>query len=286
MEAETLQKVLSDLRDLKLPSKELLVGIINESKKLFELEENILYLGGEYSVVGDLHGHFFDFLNMMGMIGNETGTIFLGDYVDRGFNSVELIVYLLVCKIINPSKVVLLRGNHENRAQTAVYGFEEECTAKYDSYIYWKLCEAFELFPIAAVVNSRYFCVHGGISPGLSINWISRQDRVIEYGSISSVLWGDPSDNLDMFEVSQRGAGYLYGEIAVIDFLRRVGCTYLIRSHQLVAEGYEEKFDGRCITVWSAPNYCYKCRNTASYMIIGRDSHRYVLFDALDVQYK
>jgi len=286
MEPALLQQVLEALRDLKLPSRELLISIIDASRRLHRLEENVLHLTGEYAIVGDLHGHFLDFLNMIDMIGQDTGIVFLGDYVDRGFNSVELIIYLLVSKVMNPHRIVLLRGNHENRSQTAVYGFQEECLSKYDHYVYWKLCEAFGLLPVAVIVNSEYFCVHGGISPGLSVEWISRQDRVVEYGEISCILWGDPTDEVATFESSQRGAGYLYGSAAVEGFLRRVGCEYLVRSHQLVADGYEEKFGGKCITVWSAPNYCYKCKNAASFMLIGGNTHKFVVFEALETQYR
>lgn len=286
MDRDGLQKILEGLKNLTLPPREQLVDVIAQAKCAFGEEENILYISGDSVVVGDLHGQFFDFLNMLDMIEGDVNIVFLGDYVDRGFNSVELITYLLVCKIMNRDKIILLRGNHENRSQTAVYGFEEECLLKYDHYVYWKFCEVFELFPVVAIVNRRYFCVHGGISPNLTLEWIGRQDRVQEYSQISCILWGDPTDEIDTFETSQRGAGYLYGKQAVDDFLRSVGCEYLVRSHQLVSKGFEEKFGGRCITVWSAPNYCYKCRNIASFMVITQKTHRFILFEALAEQYR
>lgn len=286
MNPKVLLQTLENLKNLILPPKELLINIINQVKQILEIEENILHFNGSYVVVGDLHGQFFDFLNMLDMIGNGGNIIFLGDYVDRGLNSVELIIYLFVSKIIHKEKITLLRGNHENRSQTAVYGFEEECLSKYNHFVYWKICEVFELFPLVAIVNGRYFCVHGGIAPDLTLEWISMQDRVQEYSQISCILWGDPVDTIDMFEISQRGAGYLYGEKAVAKFLEKAGCEFLVRSHQLVSQGFEEKFDGKCITVWSAPNYCYKCKNMASFMIITEESHRFVLFDAVEEQYK
>ncbi|ELA42801.1 uncharacterized protein VICG_00116 [Vittaforma corneae ATCC 50505] len=286
MNQNVLQKTLENLENLVLPPKELLVDIVNQAKSVFEEEENILYANGSSVVVGDLHGQFFDFLNMLNMIKDDVNIVFLGDYVDRGFNSVELITYLLVCKILNKDKIVLLRGNHENRSQTAVYGFEEECLLKYDHYIYWKFCEVFELFPVVAIINKKYFCVHGGISPSLTLEWIDGQDRVQEYSQVSCILWGDPADDIDTFETSQRGAGYLYGKVAVDEFLRSVGCEYLVRSHQLISRGFEEKFGGRCITVWSAPNYCYKCKNIASFMMITQETHKFILFEALAEQYR
>lgn len=286
MNLEDLESILKDLKNLILPPKEVLIEIMNTSKEILEKEENIIYLNDESAVVGDLHGQFFDFMNMMEMIGKDYNIIFLGDYVDRGLNSVELVIYLLISKILNKNKIILLRGNHENRSQTAVYGFEEECLLKYDYYVYWRFCEVFELFPVVAIVNNTYFCVHGGISPKLELDWISKQDRAQEYAHLSCILWGDPTDNIDTFEISQRGAGYLYGETAVDEFLKRIGCKFLVRSHQLVSAGYEEKFDGKCITVWSAPNYCYKCGNLASFMLILQETHKFILFEALNEQYR
>lgn len=286
MNNEFLRSILKDLESLRRPNRDTVVDIIDCSKRLFQKENNILYVSGKYAVVGDLHGQFFDFLKMLDLIGEEEKIIFLGDYVDRGYNSVELMIYLLILKILNADRIIMLRGNHENRSQTAVYGFEEECLLKYDRYVYWKFCELFEYLPVVTIVNQRYFCVHGGISPDLTLNWLKSQDRVQEYSEISTILWGDPVDNIEMFEESQRGAGFLYGRKAVMNFLESVGCEYLVRSHQLVSDGFEEKFDGRCITVWSAPNYCYRCRNVASFMTIDELEHRYVLFEAADEQYK
>jgi diadenosine tetraphosphatase ApaH/serine/threonine PP2A family protein phosphatase len=286
MNRESLNEILENLRNLILPSRETLIDVVNQVKDVLKMEENVLYFDGNTAVVGDLHGQFFDFLNMLNMIEKDTNVVFLGDYVDRGLNSVELIIYLLIIKIINKDKIVLLRGNHENRSQTMVYGFEEECVMKYDHYIYWKICEVFELFPVVAIVNQKYFCVHGGISPNLTLEWINEQDRAQEYSDLSSVLWGDPSNDLELFEISQRGAGYIYGNRAVNEFLDRTKCEYLVRSHQLVMSGYEEKFEGKCITIWSAPNYCYKCKNIASFMMILDQKHDFIMFKALENQYK
>lgn len=286
MDSKLLRNTLKDLESLVRPDKDLLIDIIDHTRCLFEQEDTIIYTDGKYNVVGDLHGQFFDFLKMLDLIGQGEKIIFLGDYVDRGYNSVELMIYLLIMKLIDTDKIIMLRGNHENRSQTAVYGFEEECLLKYDRYVYWKFCELFEYLPMITIVNQKYFCVHGGISPDLTLEWLKSQDRVQEYSEISTILWGDPVDSIEMFEESQRGAGFLYGRKAVKKFLENVGCEYLVRSHQLVSDGYEEKFDGRCITVWSAPNYCYRCKNIASFMVIDNEAHKYVLFEAASEQYR
>lgn len=284
MNESELEMHLKNLKMLILPSKEDLLKIINAASTFLEKEENLIYIEGNSLVIGDLHGHFFDFLNMLNLMDLSKNLIFLGDYVDRGLNSVELLIYLLIMKVLNSDKVMLIRGNHENRIQTTVYGFQEECISKYDHFIYWKFCEIFELFPIAAIVNKTYFLVHGGIKPDLKLEWIVNSDRVQEFSELSSLFWGDPTDEIDGFTESQRGAGYLYGRKAVNEFLKEINCKYLIRSHQLVFQGIEEKFDGKCITVWSAPNYCYKCKNIAAFVEISLDCHEYVYFKAVENQ--
>lgn len=286
MEPGALAKILRDLESLTLPPREVLLDIISQAKTVLQEEPNVIRLQGNTNVVGDVHGHFFDFLNMMSLADQSFNILFLGDYVDRGYNSVELFIHLMVMKVASRDKVFLLRGNHENRAQTAAYGFRSECVLKYDHVVYWKICEVFELLPVAAIVNGEYFCVHGGISPDLSCEWLESLDRVEEYAEISCILWGDPCDDIDYFKPSQRGAGFLYGRLAVGEFLRRVGCSYLVRSHQLVFNGAEKHFDGKCITIWSSPNYCYKCRNRASFMVIEDGTHDFVYFDAVKEQFR
>lgn len=281
-----LNNLLKNLEDLKLPSKNILLKIITKSKKILQQENNILYLNGNFNVVGDIHGQIFDFLKMKNLFNLNNKILFLGDYVDRGLNSVELFIYLMVWKILNKDGIYLLRGNHENRSQTSAYGFKLECISKYDIFIYWKICEVFEFLPVAAIINNTYFCLHGGISPNLSIEWLEKMDRIQEYNEISIILWGDPSEKIDYFIESQRGAGYIFGKSATLDFLKKVNCKYLVRSHQLVFDGVEELFDKKCITIWSAPNYCYKCKIIACFMIIENEKHNYVFFEASEIQFK
>lgn len=299
MDRKRVADLLKKLENSVLPSREDSLEIVGCAKKIIEREPNVLYINDAMNVVGDLHGQYYDFLHLLEIVDPNHGMLFLGDYVDRGYNSVELILYILLMKINadmdensnnRGRSVFLLRGNHENRAQTSAYGFMSECIAKYDIYLYWKVCELFEYLPVAAIVNNKYFCVHGGISPGLSIAALQNADRVAEYSEIGYVLWGDPSDDIDTFSRSQRGAGYLYGASAVDQFLKSIACEYLLRSHQLVFDGVKEHFGGSCITVWSAPNYCYKCKNMAAVMVIpdekARAKHSFIYFAAVEEQYR
>lgn len=281
-----LENLLSNLENLILPSRDCLINIISQTKRILQREKNLLTLSGNFNIAGDIHGQFFDFLKMKKLFIPSNKTLFLGDYVDRGYNSVELIIYLMIWKLHKQEDIYLLRGNHENRSQTAAYGFKSECIKKYDIYIYWKICETFEYLPVAAIINNTYFCLHGGISPNLSLDWFEEIDRMQEYNEVSIILWGDPSERIDYFTESQRGAGYIFGRLATIEFLEKVKCKYLVRSHQLVFNGVEELFDRRCITIWSAPNYCYKCKNIACFMVVNNEEHVFVFFQHSDEQYR
>lgn len=286
MDDEMAAGLLQKLRESVLPQREEALAIIARAREMMQHEENVVRVSGAVNVFGDIHGQFYDLLHMLDATDTRRGMLFLGDYVDRGYNSIEVILCVLLLKIRNGKKVFLLRGNHENRAQTAVYGFRTECVAKYDLYVYWKICELFEYFPLAAVVNDYYFCIHGGICPGLSLDRLNGADRVHEFPELGNVLWSDPTDDTEYFVKSQRGAGYLFGRTAAVEFLKRIGCQCIVRSHQLVFDGVKEHLDGACITLWSAPNYCYKCKNLAAVMLIDGQHREYIFFDAVEEQYK
>ena len=120
------------------------------------------------------HGQFYDLKEVFKNGGevSENTYLFLGDFVDRGYHSLETFLLLLCYKVRYPQKITLLRGNHESRQITQVYGFYDESLRKYGSAEVWKICnEIFDLLPLAAVINNKIFCVHGGLSPSaLSIN--------------------------------------------------------------------------------------------------------------------
>lgn len=278
--------ILENLQKSILPGREEALEVLQRIKTVLQEEPNIIALEGPVNIIGDLHGQFYDFLHILEITDATHSFLFLGDYVDRGYNSVELFFFVLLLKLQRPKHVVLLRGNHENRAQTAAYGFMTECTAKYDEYVYWKVCEVFTLLPLAAVVDRTYFCVHGGIAPGLTAEALSGADRVAEHPVLGSVMWGDPSEDVQEFVPSPRGAGFLFGAAAVSAFLESVGCRVLVRSHQLVFDGVKEHFGGSCITVWSAPNYCYKCKNLAAVLIVKDGVHEYLYFGPVKEQFR
>jgi len=240
------------------------------------------------TICGDIHGQFHDLRELFRVGGQcpETNYVFLGDFVDRGFYSVETFLLLLALKVRYPDRVTLIRGNHESRQITQVYGFYDECLRKYGSANVWRYCcEVFDYLCLAALVGDKIFCVHGGISPALnSIDQIRTIDRKIEVpheGPMCDLMWSDPEEDLEGWGISPRGAGYLFGADVVHKYNHNNGLVLIARAHQLVMEGYKEIFEKQLVTVWSAPNYCYRCGNVAA--ILEVDDHltrNYKIFEA------
>ncbi|KNB45025.1 phytochrome-associated serine threonine protein phosphatase [Blastocystis sp. subtype 4] len=181
-----------------------------------------------------------------------------------------------------PDRITLLRGNHECREITRIYGFYAEIIQKYDSTEPWVWCtDVFDYLGIAALVDNRVLCIHGGLSPDIAtidqIRTLNRLQEVPPTGCYSDLLWSDP-DNVDGFQQSPRGAGYLFGEDPVNVFNEVNGLELICRAHQMVQQGFEYMFSKKnLITVWSAPNYCYRCDNVASILQLDEGLNRTML---------
>jgi len=246
--------------------------------KSYLLEEsNVQAVSAPVIVCGDIHGQFYDLLELFRTGGEipSTNYIFMGDYVDRGYHSLETLTYLLLLKARWPNKITLLRGNHESRQITQVYGFYEEIQQKYGNPNCWKYCcQVFDYLTLSAVIDGRILCVHGGLSPDIKtldqIRTIQRNQEIPHEGAFCDLMWSDPAD-VETWEMSERGAGWMFGAKTVAEFNNINGLDLICRSHQLVQEGYKYMFDELLVTVWSAPNYCYRCGNVAS--ILSIDEH-------------
>lgn len=206
--------------------------------------------------------------------------------MDRGLFSVETISLLVCLKLRYPHRVHLIRGNHESRGVTQSYGFYTECSRKYGNANVWHyFTDMFDFLTLSVVINDQIFCVHGGLSPSIhSIDQIKIIDRFREIpheGPMADLVWSDPDPERDEFSLSPRGAGYTFGAQVVRKFLDVNSMTHILRAHQLCQEGYQILYDNLLSTVWSAPNYCYRCGNMASVLEVSDTGERFFnVFDA------
>lgn len=225
--------------------------------------------------VGDIHGNLTDLLHIFHIFGlpPQTKYLFLGDYVDRGSHSIEVITILmaLFCKF--PEHICLLRGNHEFSAVNKIYGFYEETLNSYGTEDVWSACNGvFGYMPFAAVVGNQIFCVHGGLSADLTnTNTIKEIDLPVglyeETELISDLVWSDPVDEINLFEQNKRGCGVLYGPGAITNFLKNTKLKVVLRAHQCVPTGYSFNCNHMCITLFSSSNYCKQLQNKSGVIL-------------------
>ena len=222
--------------------------------------------GCKFTIVGDLHGQLFDLLHLFalnGFPGEQHGYLFNGDFVDRGQHSVEIVLLLMALKCAHPGRIHLNRGNHESSSINRMHGFMDECKKKYPSggEVFFSMANrVFNSLPLAHVVGQGVFVVHGGL-PGkpedADLDKIAGIDRfgLPPVGSLfSQLLWSDPRPAPGA-KASHRGEGVLFGPDVTAAFLERNALRYLVRSHEWESGGYRLDHEGKCVTIFSAPNY-------------------------------
>ncbi|CAG9331715.1 unnamed protein product [Blepharisma stoltei] len=257
-----------------------------ELRNMLENQPNVVSVPTPVICIGDIHGQFFDLLEIFKIGGSppDVSYLFLGDFVDRGPCCIETITLLSLLKLRYPQRITLLRGNHETRSITQVYGFFAECQRKFGNPSVWQyFTDAFDFLPISAVIQQTLFCVHGGLSPSISrvdeIRRIERTQEIPHEGGFSDLMWSDPDENNLGFSTSSRGAGYMFGKDIVDKFLHMNDISHIIRAHQLCNDGYQVLFDDTFSTVWSAPNYCFRFKNMASILLVDeRLNRQFVVF--------
>ncbi|KAL8798923.1 MAG: hypothetical protein Q9182_006270, partial [Xanthomendoza sp. 2 TL-2023] len=357
---------IADLRACKTIPEPAVRDLCHKARELLIEEGNVVQVDAPVTICGDIHGQFHDLMELFRVGGDvpDTNYLFMGDFVDRGFYSLESFLLLLCLKVRYPDRITLIRGNHESRQITTVYGFYDECMRKYGSANVWRYCcEVFDYLALGALVlgtsaqlepsnmdpeslaalpigedeieieilNSRHeitsrfprnrrrpfetdgmatspptspnnhnsktgpagtgasgdsggslansggavLCVHGGLSPLIEtvdkIRLLDRKQEVPHEGAMCDLLWSDP-DEIDGWGLSPRGAGFLFGSDIVKRFNHMNDLSLIARAHQLVMEGFKEMFDSSIVTVWSAPNYCYRCGNVAAILELGEDT--------------
>ncbi|OBA14280.1 uncharacterized protein OGAPODRAFT_17150 [Ogataea polymorpha] len=263
--------------------------ICSTAREIFLSQPTLLELSAPVKIVGDVHGQYSDLIRIFTKCGFPPASnyLFLGDYVDRGKQSLETILLLLCYKIKYPENFFLLRGNHECAQITRAYGFYDECKRRANLKTWKIFIDTFNTLPIAAIVASKIFCVHGGLSPVLNsmdeIRMIKRPTDVPDFGLLNDLLWSDPADTPNEWEDNERGVSYCFNKVAINKFLNKFQFDLVVRAHMVVEDGYEFFNDRSLVTVFSAPNYCGEFDNWGAVMSVSEELLcSFELLDPLD----
>lgn len=276
--------------------------ICAKARRIFMSQPMLLELAAPVKIVGDIHGQFYDLLRIFKLCGfpPSANYLFMGDYVDRGKQSLETMILLLCLKIKYPENFFLLRGNHETAEITKMYGFYDECKRRTSNGVKtWKLfVDVFNTLPVAATIADKIFCVHGGLSPDLKnlnqIKDIQRPTAIPDEGLLADLLWSDPQDlssNSDASKSSSnsssnssnsksrfsndwkqndRGVSYCFNNRVVKNFCKKFDFDLIARGHMVVEDGYEFYGNRHLVTIFSAPNYCGEFKNWGAVMNVNK----------------
>ncbi|XP_002531533.2 serine/threonine-protein phosphatase PP1 isozyme 3 [Ricinus communis] len=244
------------------------------SREIFLKQPNLLELEAPIKICGDIHGQYPDLLKLFeyGGLPPRANYLFLGDYVDRGKQSLETICLLLAYKIKYPENFFLLRGNHECASVNRIYGFYDECKRRFNVRIWKFFTDCFNCLPVAALIDEKILCMHGGLSPDLrnldQIRSLQRPAVVPESGLLCDLLWSDPSKDIQGWGINERGVSYTFGADRVVEFLQKHDLDLICRAHQVVEDGYEFFANRQLVTIFSAPNYCGEFDNAGAMMSV------------------
>lgn len=286
VEIGELDTVIDTILNTEYIPETAIIDLCKKAKEILIKESNVVSIRAPVTVVGDIHGQLYDLKELFRISGSAPNTnfLFLGDYVDRGYYSVESVTLVVSLKVRYRERVFIIRGNHECRQITQVYGFYDECLRKYGNSNVWKtLTDLFDYLPLGALIENKIFCPHAGLSPSIdSLDHVRKLDRIQEVpheGPMCDLLWSDPEDRTG-WGLSPRGAGFTFGYDISKAFNHNNGLQHIARAHQLIMEGYQWSQDRNVVTIFSAPNYCYRCRNQAAIMEIDdRMCFTFIQFD-------
>ncbi|OAF68327.1 hypothetical protein A3Q56_03930 [Intoshia linei] len=295
------------LKNQKLLHKKYVYKIIELSTALFSKQKSLVDVDipekGIFNVCGDVHGQFYDLLNIFSQTGYPSNknafviflmfiyTLFNGDFVDRGSFSIECILILLTFKLCYPDHFFMARdkvfetdnlsrlsleiGNHETINMNQVYGFDGEVRSKYSSEMIPLFTNLFNQLPLAHVIDKKIFVTHGGlVDRDITLNEIreiKRNCQPIDNTPMCQLLWSDPHE-LNGCLPSKRGIGVQFGPNITNNFINLNNLDYVIRSHEVKQRGFEEMHNGKCITVFSAPNYCDSMGNMGAYITLTKEN--------------
>ena len=264
--------------NVKLSEREV-ISVIDKVYPIIEKEESMIELEPPLYICGDIHGQFYDLLRVFEILKYppESKFLFLGDYVDRGKRSLECILLLLCLKIKYPSRIFLLRGNHESANINRMYGFYDECKRKVSLRIYKKFCNLFNILPITALVGEKILCMHGGLAYDLKnidqLKTIKRPTEIPDAGLLCDLVWSDPDESLyfDFCTNKERGISVCFSKKKVEEFTKENDLDLICRAHQVVEEGFQFFANMKLITVFTAPNYMEEFDNNGGILEVNED---------------
>eukprot|EP00331_Platyophrya_macrostoma_P029472 CAMPEP_0176445628 /NCGR_PEP_ID=MMETSP0127-20121128/23826_1 /TAXON_ID=938130 /ORGANISM="Platyophrya macrostoma, Strain WH" /LENGTH=297 /DNA_ID=CAMNT_0017831473 /DNA_START=32 /DNA_END=925 /DNA_ORIENTATION=- len=268
-----VDKILEKLLAVKGSKKEKQVKLTEtEIKGLCYKAKDVLM--SQPMLLGDIHGQYIDLLRLfeLGGFPPTSNYLFLGDYVDRGNQSLEVVCLLLAFKVKYPENFFMLRGNHECASINRLYGFYDECKKRYNIKLWKVFTETFNCLPVAALIDDKILCMHGGLSPELTkldqIQRIMRPTEVPDSGLLCDLVWSDPTADNRGWTEGDRGVSYTFGEDVLSSFLQKQDLDLVCRAHQVVEDGYEFFGSKQLVTIFSAPNYCGDFDNNAAIMSV------------------
>ncbi|KAG9124107.1 Serine/threonine-protein phosphatase pp1 [Ceratobasidium sp. 392] len=248
--------------------------LCTKARDIFINQPILLELEAPIKICGDIHGQYYDLLRLFeyGGFPPEANYLFLGDYVDRGKQSLETICLLLAYKIKYPENFFILRGNHECASINRIYGFYDECKRRYNIKLWKTFTDCFNCLPIAAIIDEKIFTMHGGLSPDLQsmeqIRRVMRPTDVPDTGLLCDLLWSDPDKDITGWSENDRGVSFTFGPDVVGRFLQKHDMDLICRAHQVVEDGYEFFAKRQLVTLFSAPNYCGEFDNAGAMMSV------------------
>ncbi|XP_034701450.1 serine/threonine-protein phosphatase 5 isoform X2 [Vitis riparia] len=272
-----VKRMMDDFKNQKCLHKRYAFQIVLQTREMLRALPSLVDINvpnnSHFTVCGDVHGQFYDLLNIFdlnGLPSEENPYLFNGDFVDRGSFSLEVILTLFAFKCMSPSAIYLSRGNHESKSMNKIYGFEGEVRSKLSETFVELFAEVFCCLPLAHVINEKIFVVHGGLFSvdGVKLSDIRAIDRFCEppeEGLMCELLWSDPQPYPGRGP-SKRGVGLSFGVDVTKRFLQENNLDLVVRSHEVKDEGYEIEHDGKLITVFSAPNYCDQMGNKGAFI--------------------
>jgi len=251
-----------------------LKSLCTSAREVFLSQSALLELEAPLKICGDIHGQYHDLLRLFeyGGFPPESNYLFLGDYVDRGKQSLETVTLLFAYKTKFPENFFLLRGNHECASITRIYGFYDECKRRYNIKLWKQFCDVFNCMPVCCIVDEKILCMHGGLSPEVTnfdqVRRLVRPTDVPDTGMICDFLWADPDKDIAGWAENDRGVSFIFGPDVVTSFLQKQDMDLICRAHQVVEDGYEFFAKRQLITLFSAPNYCGEFDNAGAMMTI------------------